>query len=601
MAGRFAVRSLATLRSSLPSAIVVAGVLTVLSSVEWLVPALRAEPGETAVVNVRRPPRSLSGPTDVAVRTDLDVIRNERVDAGAHADVLAWQRDRVAGIRFELPAMFLLHVGVLLTLSFYLRRFGRGLARFRRAHFVNFVSIGVIAALFKAYLLFAPWTPYLFPLAAGGFALAHHLGRRAGITILLALGIIGASFVGWDLAFGLATTAQGLAVGVLLQLHRRRSRRLALIGLVGGIASLAVVAVSMFASGRPELYESALFLPYANPLAGAFGGALLAGLLAWVLAVPVGLAVGVISRSRLLDLQDIEHPLLKRLRERAPGTWEHSRSMANLAEAVASAVGGDAVLARVGAYFHDVGKSVEPGLFIENITGEPGQEQKNPHEGMDPKDSADRIVEHVVAGVERLRHYRIPEAITDFVYMHHGTSLIEYFWGKVQENGNPHGYATDDFRYPGMRPQTRETGILMIVDAVEAASRTVHPPTREKFRAAVERIVLGKLAQGQLDESGLRLEDLHVAMDVLVDAIVHGHHERVAYPWQKKAEEEAREAEAEKAPAPAQPAATADAAAPETAPPPERRTAPGGTAAPVAALAPAPKPVVEKPPTPTES
>jgi hypothetical protein len=177
--------------------------------------------------------------------------------------------------------------------------------------------------------------------------------------------------------------------------------------------------------------------------------------------------------------------------------------------------------------------------------------------------------------------------------------VIEFFWGKCQEAGNPHGYTREDFSYPGLRPQTRETGILMIVDAVEAASRTVQPPTREKFRNVVEHIVLSKLTQGQLDDSDLSLEDIHKIVDNLVDSLVHGRHERVKYPWQK-GEATAPGPAAEGAPpAPAAPAAPAPAAAAPAAEPPKPArpaeplapAANGPAAAPAAPPAPAPPPV----------
>ncbi len=534
----FRVRRFAGVRAGFPLALLVAAALTSLWGIERFLPALRLEPGAPAPVNVRRPARTDAAPADPAARTDLDAFRHETVDPRAHADILAWQRDRVDRLGPETAAVFGLFVGALLVLSFYLRRFGRGLVRFRRAHVVTFLAILLMTAAFKLFLLLTPWSPYLFPLAAAGLVLAHHLGRRAGISILLATGLVGASLLAWDVVFLLVILIQALVLGAMLPLRRRRPGRLVPIGLAGGLASLGVLVAAAVAAGRTDIVEGWLYVPQANPLVGALAGALAAGILGWMINVPAGWALGVVSRARLLDLQDIENPLLRRLRERAPGTWEHSRSMANLAEAAAAAIGADALLVRVGAYYHDVGKIAAPDDFIENINAEPGQEHANPHEGMDPRDSAERIIRHVVAGVDRLRHHGVPEAVVDFAYMHHGRSVIEYFWGKAQEAGNPHGYVEADFRYPGMRPQTRETGILMLVDAVEAASRTVHPPIREKFRAAVERIVLSKLSQGQLDESDLSLEDVHVVMEILVDALVHGHHERVPYPWQRKAEQD---------------------------------------------------------------
>jgi cyclic-di-AMP phosphodiesterase PgpH len=201
--------------------------------------------------------------------------------------------------------------------------------------------------------------------------------------------------------------------------------------------------------------------------------------------------------------------------------------MANLAEAAASAIGADGLLTRVGAYYHDLGKTCQAKYFIENL--DPGE--TSPHEGLDPDVSADAIMAHVVEGVRILREGKIPEPVVEFAYTHHGTSIIEYFWHKCLGQGNPKNLNENFFRYPGMRPRTRETAILMLVDAIEAASRTVEPD-REKFEELVTRIFFVKLKQGQLDESGLSLEDLRVMSKRLVDTLCKMHHSRIRYPWQ---------------------------------------------------------------------
>lgn len=602
MSSAFPIRKFASLRATAPWAAVLALGLTIVGAVELLVPALQLEAGQPAPVQVRRAPRIVppSLAEDVLDRSDLDAWRGEPVDPLAHADLLARQADRLERLPGWLAGNFVLFAASLIALSWYLRRFGRGLVRYTRTHFVVFGTLFLWLAAFKAFLLFTPMSPYWFPLAAPSLIFGHHLGRRAGITVTLFLALAAAAFLEFDVALMAAVTFQGLIVGALVEARkRRRVSRLATVGLLAGVLSVLVMLAAMFAGARAELDQAYRYVVQANPLAGAVGGGFLSGLLAWWLAVPSGMALGVPSRGSLIDFQDVEHPLLRHVRERAPGSWEHSRAMANLAEAAAAHIGADGLLVRVGAYFHDYGKTIHPDFFIENILAEAGKDQPNPHKDLDPKDSADRIIEHVSGGVTRLRQQKLPEAIVEFAYTHHGTSVIEFFWGKCQEAGNPHGYTREDFSYPGLRPQTRETGILMIVDAVEAASRTVQPPTREKFRNVVEHIVLSKLTQGQLDDSDLSLEDIHKIVDNLVDSLVHGRHERVKYPWQK-GEATAPGPAAEGAPpAPAAPAAPAPAAAAPAAEPPKPArpaeplapAANGPAAAPAAPPAPAPPPV----------
>jgi len=249
-------------------------------------------------------------------------------------------------------------------------------------------------------------------------------------------------------------------------------------------------------------------------------------LLQWVATA----TLGVVTRGRLQELTDVDHPLLRKMAREAPGSWQHARAMANLAEGAAAAIGADSLLTRVGAYYHDLGKTIQPKYFVENLTpGEP-----TPHGDLDPDVSADAIMAHVVEGARILREGGIPEPVVEFAYTHHGTSVIEYFWHKCLEAGNPKGLSETAFRYPGMRPRTKETAILMLIDAIEAAARTVDEPSREKFETIVQRVMNIKLRQGQLDESGLTVEDLRVLQSTLTDTLCNAYHNRIKYPWQDK-------------------------------------------------------------------
>jgi len=272
--------------------------------------------------------------------------------------------------------------------------------------------------------------------------------------------------------------------------------------------------------------------------------------------------MGHVSRDKLLDLTDLEQPLLKKMAAEAPGSWEHARAMANLAEAAAAAIGADALLTRVGAYYHDLGKTVQSKYFIENLA--PGE--RSPHMDLEPDVSADAIMAHVVMGTKILRDGHIPEPVVEFAYTHHGTQLVEFFWHKCQEQGNPKGLTAEHFRYPGMKPQTKETAILMLVDSIEAASRTVWPPEHKKFEEMIQRVIFTKLAAGQLDESGLTLEDLRILASRMASTLVNMYHGRIKYPWQREQERAAQAAQVPTATPLPVPTATS-AAAP--APPPE--------------------------------
>ncbi|MGZ3443191.1 MAG: HDIG domain-containing metalloprotein, partial [Polyangia bacterium] len=267
-----------------------------------------------------------------------------------------------------------------------------------------------------------------------------------------------------------------------------------------------------------------------SDLIGAIGGGLAAGVIATIVAPLLERALGEVPRGKLVELTDLNHPLLKRIAEKSPGTWAHSLAMANMAELAATAIGANALLTRVGAYYHDLGKSSAPQYYIENLhAGEP-----SPHDSLDPDVSADAIFAHCTEGVRLGRAAGIPEPVLDFMHMHHGNGLLEYFWHKNEQLGNPKRLSEKSFRYPGLPPQTKETGILAICDAVEAASRTLKTPTERDLTSLVQRIVFGKLRLGQLDQSGLTSSDLKAMCNSLVDTLKNSFHVRIEYPWQKE-------------------------------------------------------------------
>jgi putative nucleotidyltransferase with HDIG domain len=213
-----------------------------------------------------------------------------------------------------------------------------------------------------------------------------------------------------------------------------------------------------------------------------------------------------------------------------------------MAEVAANTIGANGRLVRVGADYHDLGKSLQPKYFIENVS--PGE--TSPHDSLPPEVSCDAIFAHVTEGVRLGRKEGLPERVVDFMHMHHGDGLLAYFWSKCQEQGNPEALDEEDFRYPGVKPQTRETAILAICDAVEAASRTLKQPEARAIENLVQRIVYGKLHLGQLDESSLSMSDLRRVSNSLIETIKHAHHVRVEYPWQREQrEDEKRERDEE--------------------------------------------------------
>jgi putative nucleotidyltransferase with HDIG domain len=245
----------------------------------------------------------------------------------------------------------------------------------------------------------------------------------------------------------------------------------------------------------------------------------------------------------LVELSHFNHPLLRLLAEKAPGSYHHSMTMASLAEAAATAVGANEVLARVGACFHDVGKLLKPGYFVENQKG-----SQNQHDKLVPRMSSLIIAAHVKDGMALAREYDIPDEVIDFIPMHHGTTRIEYFYNKALQLAQRSNDETkmdeikeQDYRYQGPKPQTKETGILMLADAVEATARTLDDPSPQKLEVIIDEVIKKRFAEGQLDECPLTLKDLSKIKTAFLKVLVGIYHTRVKYPSADKTKSSVQE------------------------------------------------------------
>ncbi len=308
-----------------------------------------------------------------------------------------------------------------------------------------------------------------------------------------------------------------------------------LLGRKSGPMRMLLAAFCGSAIGELFLAGLSLFTPLGLDLSikiggdvvGLAGGVMASGLAAGILSYPVAFMFGHISPSRLRKLLVLDHPLLKDLAEKAPGTFQHSLAVANMAEKIADDIGADSDLVRAGAYFHDIGKIQLPTYFIENQQGE------NPHDKIPPLESASKLRSHTEAGVTIARGANVPERIIDFIIEHHGRSTMEYFMDKAYKTDGKVP-AVSDYSYNGRNPTSRETAILMIVDSMEAASRTLKEPAQAEIENLVRRILFFKLLHGYLDDSGLTTGDLKQIGISLVKFLQAQFHVRVVYPWQKQ-------------------------------------------------------------------
>jgi putative nucleotidyltransferase with HDIG domain len=320
------------------------------------------------------------------------------------------------------------------------------------------------------------------------------------------------------LVFGIASAA-----GVFSVRNAERLGHFLLGGFFVGLASVAVLLSLWLIDPERDLAD----LPW-MAMAGAINGVLCAFLSAGIF-VTLGSMFGVTTRLQLLEMSQLSSPLLLRLQDEAPSTFQHSVIVANLAEKGAYVIGADALLARVGAYYHDIGKLVHPGFFIENQLG-----GANPHDALEPADSARIIADHVTAGLQLAQQYKLPPRVTAFVPEHHGTRMVSFFYRRAAEqdpNVDP-----DAFRYPGPKPQSRETAIAMLADSTEAAVRSSPDHSAERIDAIVEEIFSERLTEGQLDESDITLKNLRALAQSFKDTLHAVYHPRVEYPAPTEAE-----------------------------------------------------------------
>jgi putative nucleotidyltransferase with HDIG domain len=227
----------------------------------------------------------------------------------------------------------------------------------------------------------------------------------------------------------------------------------------------------------------------------------------------------------LLELSNLNHPLLKRLSVQAPGTYHHSIIVGNLAEAAAQAVNANSLLARVGSYYHDVGKMEKAEYFVENQIS-----KENPHRKLVPRMSALILMNHVKRGLEIAEKYKLPSSIKEIIVQHQGTTLMSFFYQKALEKNGSEKVSEEDYRYPGPKPQAKEAAIVMLADAVEAATRSLKEPTHSRLKGLIEDLVDGRFQEGELDESPLTLKDLGRIKESFLTILAGTFHARVEYP-----------------------------------------------------------------------
>ncbi len=530
--------------SSLVLSAIFAALMTAVATFELFMPALMPQYGRPSRVVMRVPYAARVVRVGKGQLFDVQLEHRRTVvplgtmlEPGVeeHRAAVNYDATRRPPTATRIGSSFILYFIGSLVLTNYALRFGHGRLRLLRSQIGLAGLLLAVFAVSKALLLYTTLPAFWLPGGALALWVAASFDRRTGVLVDLAASFLIASLTQFDVMLVSVLVTRGV-VAALFLVNRKQPRQMVFAGLAGGVAAaVGYVALSVVFDGEADVFAD-LALGLGSELIGCVGGGLAAGVIANLGREQAELALGHVSRTRLLDLTDIEAPLLRKMATEAPGSWEHSRTMANLAEAAAASIGADALLTRVGAYYHDLGKTVQPKYFVENLL----HGESSPHLELAPEISADAIMAHVVMGAKILRQGGVPEPVVEFAYTHHGTQLVEFFWNKYLEatSGAPGERKHDEshFRYPGMKPMTKETAILMLVDSIEAASRTVDPPTHAKFEEMIRRVVFHKLSSGQLDESGLTLVDLRVMAARMAAGLVNMSHGRVKYPWQRENE-----------------------------------------------------------------
>lgn len=365
------------------------------------------------------------------------------------------------------------------------------------------------------------WRAEILPLLLFCMALAIAYRQSAAVLLGSVLAVIIVLGTGRGLQEYLILV--GVCATAVLQVGQIRSRtKLIYVGFsLGAVAFVLEVVMSLMNNqplGWPVLHDAAYY-----GLWSVLAGFLLAGLLPFIER-----GFGILTDLSLLELGDVAHPLIQELVRRAPSTYNHSITVASIAEAAAESIGARGPLVRVGAYFHDIGKMLQPEYYIEN-QGSNG----NRHESLNPTMSTLVIVSHVKDGSDLARKHGLPQSIIDMIEQHHGTTLIEYFYSRAQQLRDPDGGEEIDentYRYPGPRPQTKEAGVLMLADAAEGASRALSDPTPTRLESLVRSLVERRLDDGQFDESGLTLRELRTIERSLVKSLTAIYHGRIKYP-----------------------------------------------------------------------
>jgi putative nucleotidyltransferase with HDIG domain len=470
----------------------------------------------------RQQARQNTPPVSITIRQGEAIVRAgdlvrpvdiEALDAfGLHQQELRWQ---------TVLGTLALAVVVTILLELLIFRLQPIFWTRARASIVTFLLFAAFVAMGKLMLPFTDSiTPYLYPLPALAMILSILFGPDMGMAGGVIVALIGAYVAGGSPEISLYLLAGALA-GAMMLGQAERLMVFLRAGLAVALVNAAVIFLFGLLAPGPDLLKISI-----NALVGLVAGGLDASL-ALAAFFALSALLDVVTPFQLVELSRPTHPLLRKLLLDAPGTYHHTILVSNMAEEAAERIGADGLLARVGTYYHDIGKTARPYFYTENRVG-----NVNPHERLDPRTSSRIIMSHVQDGLDLADKYRLPSAIRAFIPEHHGTGLALAFYRMAVKAAGDNGQdiREEDFRYSGPKPQSRETAITMLADASEARVRSVHPESVEEMDRIIGETIRARLEDGQLDDSDLTLRDLKEIQAAFLSVLRGVFHPRVQYP-----------------------------------------------------------------------
>ena len=380
--------------------------------------------------------------------------------------------------------------------------------------FVTFLINQISVNVPLQFLIFIP---------AATMLLTIIFDSRVGFYTTVIISLITGALRGNDYTFAAMNIFAGALAVYTVRDIKNRSQifRSFLFILLGYLVAVFAFGLERFASFESLMIESAF----------ASTNALISPVLTYGLLIFFEKFFSITTDLTLLELSNFDRPLLKELARKAPGTFNHSMTMGTLAETAAEKIGANPLLARVGAYYHDVGKIITPQNFVENQLN-----NQNVHENLTPEESVELISRHVKEGVELAREYNVPQEVIDFIPMHHGTMVISFFYEKAKKLYGEEKVNIDDYRYPGPSPNTKETAIIMLADGSESAVRSIEDPDPVKVENVIDKILKSRVDDGQLNNSPITFSDINKIKEAFISILLGQHHRRIRYPKQEEME-----------------------------------------------------------------